>query len=268
MLKPMKPKPVLPKNFFLWLLVGLLILSGIITLIAAFNGGEDGADEVNAVYTNAAATLAAQQWTLGSSTPTATFTSFTQTPNATSTAIASPTLSLIQPVASNTAAAGSGSSGAVGCNNSQFITDVTFPDNTVVTPGQAIAKTWRLQNTGTCPWTPSYKVTFISGNAMGGVTTALTTTVQPGQSADITVNMIAPASAGDVSGTWILTNESGQNFGTTFYILVKVAGATTGTVTPTAPSGTDTATPTVTVSIPTATETTTPLPTETPTSTP
>src|SRR5512133_582347 len=44
------------------------------------------------------------------------------------------------------------------CDNSVFVADVTIPDNTVVTPGQAFTKTWSLKNTGTCNWSTAYKV--------------------------------------------------------------------------------------------------------------
>ena len=237
MLKPMKPQPGLPRNLFLWILVGLLVISGVVALVSAFGGKDDGADEVNAVYTAAAATVAAQQQALLLASPTATAAG---TPTATATFLALPTASptLFTNPSIPTTSSGStsgGASGAVGCNNSVFVSDVTYPDNTVVTPGQAIKKTWKLQNTGSCAWTPTYKVTFVSGSAMGGVATAIGITVAPGASGDVTVDMTAPSAAGEVIGYWILTNDSGQNFGSNFYIQVKVGAASaTGTVTPTA----------------------------------
>ncbi|MBE7434974.1 MAG: hypothetical protein HS100_13740 [Anaerolineales bacterium] len=231
MLKPMKPQSGMPRNMFLWILVGLLVISGIVALVSAFDGGSDGTEEVNAVYTNAAATLAAQQL-LSSPTSTATATAGTPTATATFIPLASPTLFTSQILPTNTSGA---ASGAVGCNNSAYVADVTIPDNTVVNPGQTITKTWKLQNTGSCAWTPTYKVSFVSGNAMSGVATPIGITVQPGQSGDVTVTLKAPTTTGDVRGDWILTNDSGQNFGSTFYILVKVSGAaTTGTATVTA----------------------------------
>lgn len=244
MLKPMKPQTGMPRNLFLWILVGLLVISGVVALVSALGGGESGEDEVNAVYTNAAATLAAQMEATLQSTPTATGAG-TPTPTATFLPLPSPTLFTAPILPTNTAGA---VSGAVGCNNSVWVADVTFPDNTVVTPGQAIAKTWKLQNTGSCPWTPTFKVTFLSGNAMGGVATPIGVTVAPGATGDITVNMTAPTTAGEAKGTWILTNDSGQNFGTWFTIVVKVGaaaatGTTTATVTtapaPAAPTGLD-----------------------------
>jgi len=235
MLKPMKPQTGMPRNLFLWILVGLLVISGVVALVSAFGGKDDGADEVNAVYTAAAATVAAQQQALLLASPTATAVG---TPTATATFLAlptaSPTLFTNPSIPTTSSGSTSGGSGAVGCNNSVFVSDVTYPDNTVVTPGQAIKKTWKLQNTGTCPWTPTYKVSFISGSAMSGVATAIGITVAPGASGDVTVDMTAPSAAGEVIGYWILTNDSGQNFGSNFYIQVKVgAASTTGTVTAT-----------------------------------
>ncbi|MEN9563182.1 MAG: hypothetical protein RIR73_1426 [Chloroflexota bacterium] len=243
----MKPKSTFPKNIVLWILVAVLVLSGIIALVAAFNSGDDAETDVNAVYTNAAATVAAQQLTLQASAPSATSTSaFTPTATFTAAPLASPTLFTNLPIASNTVSA---PSGAVGCNNSAYVSDVTFPDDTVVTPGQTFTKTWKLSNTGSCPWTTTYKVSFVSGNAMGGVATPLTVTVAPGASGDISVAMTAPAAAGDAIGYWILTNDSGQNFGTSFYVKVKVGGtATTGTAVTGTPG---TVTATLTSSVPT-----------------
>jgi hypothetical protein len=249
MLKPMKTKRTYPNNAILWVLVGALVISGIIALVTAFRGKDSGEDEVNAVYTNAAATLAAQQLTLQASSPSFTPTVFASL-TATFTALASPTLFTQPQLSTNTPSA---PSGAVGCDNSLHVTDVTFPDDTAVTPGQAMTKTWKLQNTGTCPWTPTYKVTFLSGNAMGGAATPIGVTVQPGQPADISIALTAPATAGDAIGYWILTNDSNQNFGTSFYIRIKVGG--------TSATGTATGTSEVTATA------TTPAPTETPTET-
>ncbi len=265
MLKPMKPQTGMPRNLFLWILVGLLVISGVVALVSAFGGEEDGADEVDAVYTSAAATVAAQQQALLLASPTVTIAGI---PTATATFLALPTPSptLFTNFSTPTSSSGStgGGSGAVGCNNSVFVSDVTYPDNTVVTPGQAIKKTWKLQNTGSCAWTPTYKVTFISGSAMGGVTTPIGITVAPGASGDVTVDMIAPSATGEVIGYWILTNDSGQNFGSNFYIQVKVGVASaTGTATATGAAATATST-----NAATATNTDTPAPSETPTEAP
>lgn len=231
MLKPLKPKPTVPRNTILWGLVGLLVIAGVIALIASFNSS-NGADEVEAIYTNAAETLAAQQLTMEAAQPTATETP-TFTPPATVTPFATLTLPAAPALVSPTTSGSSGSSGAVGCNNSEYVDDVTFPDDTVVAPGQAITKTWKLRNTGTCEWTATFKVSFLNGNAMGGNATPIGISVPPGQSADVSVAMTAPSTPGEATGFWILTNDSGQNFGSWFYIRIKVGAAETPTEAPT-----------------------------------
>lgn len=95
------------------------------------------------------------------------------------------------------------------------------------------------------PWTATYKIAYVAGNAMGGAATAIGQAVGPGQSVDISVAMVAPTAAGDAAGTWKLMNDKSQFFGTQLTIVVKVGGTgTTGTpaktVTPGGPTVTAT----------------------------
>src|SRR5512140_1350317 len=60
------------------------------------------------------------------------------------------------------------------CLRSKFVTDVTVPDYTVMTPAQVFTKTWRMQNNGTCPWQAGFQVILIGGVAMGGSPFVLT----------------------------------------------------------------------------------------------
>jgi hypothetical protein len=108
------------------------------------------------------------------------------------------------------------------CDVAQFVADVTYPDDTIVTPNTSFTKTWRLKNVGTCSWTPSYTVVFFSGEAMNGpATQALAGNVNPGQTVDLSVNLKAPASNGTYSGYWRLRNAAGGTF-TQFYVRIKV----------------------------------------------
>lgn len=113
------------------------------------------------------------------------------------------------------------------CNAMQFVTDVTYPDNTVVVPGQVFTKTWRLKNIGTCAWTPSYAVVFSAGNAMNGPSTqALAGNINPGQTLDVSVNLTAPATTGDFRGDWKIRDASGVLFGA-FYVQIRVQNTPT-----------------------------------------
>ncbi len=76
------------------------------------------------------------------------------------------------------------------CDKADFVSDITVPDGTVFNPNDSFTKTWRLKNSGTCSWTPSYAVVFSNGDAMSGpATQALTANINPGQTMDISVNL-------------------------------------------------------------------------------
>lgn len=48
-------------------------------------------------------------------------------------------------------------------DNATFIRDVTLPDESAVSPGQALAKTWRVRNSGTSTW-DGYKLILLQGD--------------------------------------------------------------------------------------------------------
>ena len=115
------------------------------------------------------------------------------------------------------------------CNVMQFVTDVTYADDSVLAPGQNFTKTWRIKNVGTCAWTPSYAVVFSNGNSMNGPSTqALAGNVNPGQTLDVSVNLTAPASPDTYRGDWKIRDASGVLFGA-FYVKIKVQNAVTPT---------------------------------------
>jgi hypothetical protein len=121
------------------------------------------------------------------------------------------------------------------CNVAQFITDVTIPDGTVMTPGQAFTKKWRFRNIGSCTWT-GFSLVFDSGEAMGGPASKAISTVGPGQEVDLDVNLTAPANVGNYRGYWRITTNasvlvpivSGYQ-GKSFYVDIKVQNPATAT---------------------------------------
>jgi hypothetical protein len=110
------------------------------------------------------------------------------------------------------------------CDNARFVTDVTYPDGTAVDAGDNFTKIWRFQNIGTCSWTSSYALVFMSGESMNGpLVQALTGNVNPGQTVDVSVDLTAPASNGTHVGNWGLRNGAGVIFAH-FYVQIKVGG--------------------------------------------
>jgi hypothetical protein len=178
---------------------------------------------VEAISTAAVQTAFAQL-TLEAPTITPTPT-FTNTPDVTAT----PTLNATATKPAPTPA---------GCANMKFISDPTIPDGTQMPVGQAFTKTWRVQNTGTCDWTTSFKLVFSYGEAMGGQAVNMAGTVATGQNVDISVAMKVPNKTGKLTGVWSMMDDKNQPFGPLLTVVINV-----GTVSPT-PTGGITETPT------------------------
>ncbi|RPI92570.1 MAG: hypothetical protein EHM40_12575 [Chloroflexi bacterium] len=118
------------------------------------------------------------------------------------------------------------------CDWVKFVKDVTIPDGTRLSTGEVFTKTWRLQNRGTCTWTPDYMLVYTSGSQMGSTTAVrLPGYVAPGQTVDVSVTLTAPASAGNHVSYWMLRNPSGALFGAgskvneAFYVEIKTKKA-------------------------------------------
>ena len=117
--------------------------------------------------------------------------------------------------------------------------DITIPDGTHFNPGESFSKTWRLVNAGSCDWTPSYAITWFSGELFGAVTEQrFGLDITPGQYIDITVDMTAPQQAGVHQSNWKLRDANGSLFGigpngdAPFWVRIEVEDIATATVTP------------------------------------
>lgn len=97
----------------------------------------------------------------------------------------------------------------------RFVADVTVPDNSQVEPGTGFVKTWRVENSGTCTWDGRYRLAHTGGDLLGAISPnlPLPATVAPGQAIDLSVSLVAPATAGPYRGDWKLRNAQGVHFG-------------------------------------------------------
>ena len=100
------------------------------------------------------------------------------------------------------------------CNMASFVSDVTYPDDTVITVNNAFTKTWKIKNVGSCTWTSGYQFVFDSGDQMSGPASQQLTngTVSPGQTIDVSVNLVSPANPGTYRGNWKLRESGGTVF--------------------------------------------------------
>ena len=134
--------------------------------------------------------------------------------------------------------AGTVASTSVGGDRADFFADISVPDGTNFTPGEAFTKVWRLRNGGTTTWTTDYALAFIGGAQMGGPNAVpLANSVPPGETVDISVNLVAPETTGNYRGYWEMRNAAGELFATAVYVEINVTGGTPAAGPTSAPSG-------------------------------
>jgi hypothetical protein len=113
------------------------------------------------------------------------------------------------------------------CNNSQFISDVTVPDNSVLDPGINFQKVWEIKNTGSCTWDDGYALVYIGGSNpnLDPYTYEFKKNsdfVAGGQTVNLGLNLTTPCTPGDYQGTWRMRDDKGYYFGTYLTVMVKV----------------------------------------------
>lgn len=94
-------------------------------------------------------------------------------------------------------------------DSAAFVEDVTIPDNTNFSQGDAFTKTWKLQNSGTCDW-KGYTVAFASGERMSAPDSVPVPETAADSTVDISVDLVAPTVDGQYLGSFKLQNERGE----------------------------------------------------------
>ena len=202
----------------MWLLVSISLIT-----LAACGGGAEASPTVDpgAIYTAAVETAYVQL--------TQTAMSVTDTPAATVTPMITNT-----PLVTNTPLAGVATStpfslATVGptqstCDNFLFLGDVSIPDGTVLDKDESFTKIWEIQNLGPCTWTTGYGVAYAYGSSqMGGVSPqGLAAEVAPGDSLEVSIDMVAPSEPGSYSAAWRMYNDKGYFFGIFLTVVIVV----------------------------------------------
>src|SRR5262249_11393826 len=91
--------------------------------------------------------------------------------------------------------------------------------------GTSFQKTWQVQNTGSCIWISSYGILNISGGAFGAPSPSPIPYTQPGQTVNISVNMVAPQQPGNYRSVWQLRASNGALLGQQVDVQFPVPGA-------------------------------------------
>jgi hypothetical protein len=112
--------------------------------------------------------------------------------------------------ASSPASASSASTPLVAGDNSEFITDVTYPDGSKVMVEQHFIKKWEIKDTGTARWAGRYLAAI--GPSTGSCTypsRVPVPTTNPGQSAVISVPVTAASTPQLCFVTWKMVTNNG-----------------------------------------------------------
>jgi hypothetical protein len=204
------------------LTISLMLIATVITGCGAANTPpeQEPTPDIAAIRTSAASTVISQfTLTAAAFTPTTAApiepaeTATPSTPQATSTATT-------QPVAQVTNAQGTT---VALCDSLEFVADVNIPDDTNMAPGQDFLKTWRVKNTGSCPWEAGYELVYAGyADRMDGQPQALTQVVQPGQEVEVSVQFTAPDEIGEYLSAWQMSNPAGVTFPEAVYVRIIV----------------------------------------------
>jgi hypothetical protein len=131
------------------------------------------------------------------------------------------------------------------CNDAMvFVQHLNYDDRGMsapaqFNPGAQFTKGWKVQNNGSCTWNTGYQLVFAHGNVpqakMGGSAVKLTRQVQPGESYDVQISLVAPLKAGTYQALWQMQNGKDQAFGERLPVGVQVAAQPAPTPKPTQP---------------------------------
>ena len=195
----------------------LLLICGLFLSACGASATQEPTPDVVAVRTSAASTVEARF--------TLTAAAFTPTPRPTATETNTPepeaTATETQPsVAVVTNAEGTQ---VELCDSLTYVADVTVNDNTIMSPGQDFIKTWRVRNTGACPWGAGYALTYAGySNQMSGQFIAMTEVIQPGDEVEVSVQFKAPEAAGEYLSAWSMQNPQGVEFPQIIFVKIIV----------------------------------------------
>ena len=108
------------------------------------------------------------------------------------------------------------------CLESTYVADVTVPDETRFVPAESFTKTWRVRNTGTCPWPPATQLDVVSDDALLSPASVHVGALRAGETTEVSVEMTAPAAAGSYRETWRLSQDGERFFGGNLTVVVNV----------------------------------------------
>jgi len=103
-----------------------------------------------------------------------------------------------------------------------FITDLTIPDGTIVSPDSTLDKRWEVENSGSCNWNGNYRIRLIAGPDLSAQKEQALYPARNGTRAVIRLVFKAPLEPGSYRSAWQAYNPRGEPFGDPFFIDFQV----------------------------------------------
>jgi hypothetical protein len=103
-----------------------------------------------------------------------------------------------------------------------FLSDLTIPDGTSLSPGELFDKRWSVENAGTCNWGPGYRLVRIGQDAFEGPNEVDLYPARAGATAVLQVQLQAPELTGEYISRWRAQAPDGSFFGEELYLLIVV----------------------------------------------
>lgn len=108
-------------------------------------------------------------------------------------------------------------------NNLAWLEDLSIPDGSIVQPGEALDKRWKVQNNGSCSWDQDYRVKLVGGPDLGAPEEQALYPARAGADALVRMIFTAPVEPGAYRSAWQAYTPDGAPFGDPFYVDFIVA---------------------------------------------
>lgn len=100
----------------------------------------------------------------------------------------------------------------------KFLSDITIPDGTIVTPGSEVDKQWEVENTGSCDWNENFSLLLVEGSDFGVDAKQVLFPARAGTQAKLQITFVAPLEPGTYRSIWQAAGPDGNSFGDRFYV--------------------------------------------------
>jgi hypothetical protein len=99
-----------------------------------------------------------------------------------------------------------------------FLSDLTIPDGTIVSPGDSLDKRWQVENSGTCNWDSGHSLRLVAGPDLGAPVEQGLFPARSGARTMIRLLFTAPQEPGTYRSAWQAYDPQGKPFGDSFFI--------------------------------------------------